>query len=86
MIVFILVPGLYAAVEQADDPALRGRPVIVGGDPAKRGTVTGASREARARVLSQFTSERMCDATLSLYRAVHSARYPAARTSPAPAN
>ena len=49
MIVFILVPGLYAAVEQADDPALRGRPVIVGGDPAKRGSVTGASREARAR-------------------------------------
>ncbi len=49
MIVFILVPGLYAAVEQADDPALRGRAVIVGGDPAKRGTVTGASREARAR-------------------------------------
>ncbi len=48
MIVFILVPGLYAAVEQADDPALRGRPVIVGGDPGKRGVVTGASREARA--------------------------------------
>ncbi len=49
MIVFIFVPGLYAAVEQADDPALRGRPVIVGGDPAKRGAVTGASREARVR-------------------------------------
>jgi len=49
MIVFILVPGFYAAVEQADDPALRGRPVIVGGDPEKRGQVTGASREARAR-------------------------------------
>ena len=49
MIVFILVPGLYAAVEQADNPALRGRPVVVGADPAKRGTVTSASREARAR-------------------------------------
>jgi len=49
MIVFILVPGLYAAVEQSDDPSLRGRPVIVGGDPAKRGRVTSASREARAR-------------------------------------
>ena len=49
MIIFILVPGLYAAVEQADNPALRGRPVVVGADPAKRGTVTSASREARAR-------------------------------------
>src|SRR5882672_2969634 len=49
MIVFVLVPGLYAAVEQADNPALRGRPVVVGADPAKRGTVTSASREARAR-------------------------------------
>ncbi|MFI5316129.1 MAG: helix-hairpin-helix domain-containing protein [Myxococcota bacterium] len=49
MIVFVLVPGLYAAVEQADNPALRGRAVVVGADPAKRGTVTSASREARAR-------------------------------------
>jgi hypothetical protein len=49
VIVFILVPGLYAAVEQADNPALRGRPVVVGADPSKRGTVTSASREARAR-------------------------------------
>src|SRR5258705_265865 len=49
MIVFVLVPGLYSAVEQADNPALRGRPVVVGADPAKRGTVTSASREARAR-------------------------------------
>lgn len=49
MIVFIWVPGLYAAVEQADNAALRGRPVVVGAEPAKRGTVTSASREARAR-------------------------------------
>src|SRR5258705_3220493 len=49
MIVFVLVPGLYAAGGQADNPALRGRPVVVGADPAKRGTVTSASREARAR-------------------------------------
>ncbi len=49
MIIFVLVPGLYSAVEQADNPALRGRPVVVGADPAKRGTVTSASREARAR-------------------------------------
>jgi DNA polymerase-4 len=58
MIVFILVPGLYAAVEQADDPALRGRPVIVGGDPAKRGTVTSVSREARARGVTEGMETR----------------------------
>ncbi len=35
-------------MEQADQPQLRGRPVVVGGDPRKRGTVTSASAEARA--------------------------------------
>ncbi len=59
MIVFILVPGFYAAVEQADDPALRGRPVIVGGDPAKRGQVTGVSREARERGVEEGMETRL---------------------------
>jgi DNA polymerase-4 len=48
MIVFLKAPGFYAAVEQADDPSLRGVAVIVGGDPHKRGTVTAASPEALA--------------------------------------
>ena len=48
MILFVFVPGFYASVEQADHPELRGRPVLVGGDPRKRGTVTSASQEARA--------------------------------------
>lgn len=48
MIIFLYIPGFYAAVEQADNHELRGRPVVVGGDPRKRGSVTGASREARA--------------------------------------
>ncbi len=47
MIIFIHIPGFYAAVEQADNHELRGRPVVVGGDPRKRGSVTGASPEAR---------------------------------------
>jgi DNA polymerase-4 len=48
MIAFLKAPGFYAAVEQADDPSLRGIAVIVGGDPHKRGTVTAASVEALA--------------------------------------
>jgi len=47
MIIYVHVPGFYAAVEQADHPELRGRSLIVGGDPRKRGTVTGVSSEAR---------------------------------------
>ncbi len=49
MILFLFVPGFYASVEQADHPELRGRPVLVGGNPRKRGTVTSASPEAQTK-------------------------------------
>jgi nucleotidyltransferase/DNA polymerase involved in DNA repair len=42
--------AFYAAIEQRDEPALRGRPVIVGADPQRgrgRGVVSTASYEAR---------------------------------------
>jgi len=48
VILFAEVPHFYVAVERADDPTLAGRPIIVGGDPRKRGRVQGASAEALA--------------------------------------
>jgi DNA polymerase-4 len=47
-ILFAEVPGFYAAVERADDPKLVGRPVVVGGDPRKRGRVQAATSDALA--------------------------------------
>jgi len=47
-ILFAEVPGFYAAVERAEDPALAARAVIVGGDPRKRGRVQSATLDALA--------------------------------------
>ena len=43
-----MVRGFYAEVERGADPRLRGRPVIVGGDPRKHGSVQSASDDALA--------------------------------------
>jgi DNA polymerase-4 len=48
MILHVDMDAYFAAVEQASNPRLRGRPVIVCGDPDRRGTVATASYEARA--------------------------------------
>jgi DNA polymerase IV len=55
--------AFYAAIEQRDDPSLRGRPLLVG-PPSARGVVLTASYEARpygvGSAMPMATARRMC--------------------------
>ena len=46
-IILMDLDAFFASVEQLDHPEWKGKPVIVGGDPTKRGVVSTASYEAR---------------------------------------
>lgn len=47
-IIHLDMDAFFAAIEQRDHPELRGRPVIIGGDPARHGVVSTCSYEARS--------------------------------------
>jgi len=67
-IIHIDMDAFYAAVEQRDNPALRGKPVIVGGSAKERGVVATCSYEARKfgvhSAMATATAMRLCPSAI----------------------
>ena len=63
-IILMDLDAFFASVEQLDHPEWKGKPVIVGGSPEKRGVVSTASYEARTygvhSAMPSSTAARLC--------------------------
>ncbi|MBM4399251.1 MAG: DNA polymerase IV, partial [Candidatus Cloacimonetes bacterium] len=70
-IIHIDMDAYYAAVEIRENPALKGKPLIVGGHPQSRGVVSTCSYEARKygihSGMSSFQAWNLCKQVIFVY-------------------